>query len=72
MTGSTSKSWALVLHGGADVIRRGALTAAQETVYRGTLAQVAEMGAMLLKDGRSALDVVEAVARVLEDDPLFN
>lgn len=72
MNDSGSKPWALALHGGAGTIRRGSLSVAQETVYRGTLSQITEMGAVLLKDGQSALEVVEAVARVLEDDPLFN
>ncbi len=61
-----------MIHGGAGVIARGALTAEQEAAYRAALSRIAEAGARLLAAGGSALDTVEALARALEDDPLFN
>lgn len=59
--------WSLILHGGArtigserqDANRTGCLTAAR-------------VGAAILSEGGSALDVVEQVVRALEDDPTFN
>jgi beta-aspartyl-peptidase (threonine type) len=64
--------WALVVHGGAGTIDRGQLTPEQERAYRAAMAQATEAGAAVLKTGGRALDAVEAVVRVLEDDPLFN
>ncbi|MGC9158707.1 MAG: isoaspartyl peptidase/L-asparaginase family protein [Terracidiphilus sp.] len=67
-----SGHWAIVIHGGAGVIERSALTAAAETAYRASLSRAAEAGAQVLARDGSALDAVEAAIRILEDDPLFN
>ncbi|MFN3523541.1 MAG: isoaspartyl peptidase/L-asparaginase family protein [Phenylobacterium sp.] len=64
--------WAIVAHGGAGVIERGQLSPEQEAAYRRSMALAAEAGAVLLRNGGSALDAVEAAIKVLEDDPLFN
>ena len=65
-------SWSLVLHGGSGVIDRADLRPEQDKAYRGVLAQAAETGAAVLRQGGAALDAVEAAIHVLEDDPLFN
>src|SRR6185436_770616 len=44
----------------------------QEAAYRDGLAKAAEAGGAVLEAGGSALDAVEAVIHLLEDDPLFN
>jgi L-asparaginase / beta-aspartyl-peptidase len=64
--------WSLVLHGGSGVIDRADLTPEQDRAYRAVLAQAAEAGAAVLRQGGAALDAVEAAIHVLEDDPLFN
>ena len=64
--------WALVMHGGAGVIARADLGAAGEAAYRASLAQAEGAGAKVLDKGGSALDAVEAIINILEDDPLFN
>ena len=64
--------WALVVHGGAGVIDRTSLTAAQDAAYRAALARATESGALVLRAGGSALEAVEATIVVMEDDPLFN
>lgn len=64
--------WAFVLHGGAGVIERASLKPEQEQAYREALSRVARAGAEVLAKGGSALDAVEAAARLMEDDPLFN
>jgi beta-aspartyl-peptidase (threonine type) len=64
--------WALVAHGGAGVIERDQLRPEQDRAYRDAMGRVAEAGAEVLKAGGAALDAVEAVIRMLEDDPLFN
>jgi len=65
-------AWAIVIHGGAGVIRDAQMTAESERAYRSALARVLAEGSMVLKQGGSALDAVETVIRDMEDDPLFN
>lgn len=64
--------WALAIHGGAGIVTRDRMTAAQEADYRRGLADALAAGQQLLADGGSALDAVEAAVKVLEDNPLFN
>ena len=64
--------WSLAIHGGAGVIERGSLTPEQDAAYRAALDSALQVGAEVLDNGGSALDAVEAVIQVLEDDPLFN
>ncbi|WP_298327944.1 isoaspartyl peptidase/L-asparaginase [Asticcacaulis sp.] len=64
--------WSLALHGGAGVIERANMPPEKEARYRASLTQALEVGQKVLASGGSALEAVEATARVLEDDPLFN
>lgn len=64
--------WSLALHGGAGVIERANMPPEKEARYRASLTQALEVGQKVLSGGGSALEAVEATARVLEDDPLFN
>lgn len=64
-------SWSIVLHGGAGTLDRDqdpALIAA----YRAGLKSALEEGKRRCEAGESAMDVVEAVVRILEDNELFN
>jgi beta-aspartyl-peptidase (threonine type) len=65
-------TWSLAIHGGAGVIERGSLTAERERAFRAAMLAALEAGAVVLRNGGSSLDAVEATVRVLEDDPLFN
>ncbi|WP_297734763.1 isoaspartyl peptidase/L-asparaginase family protein [uncultured Maricaulis sp.] len=65
-------SWALVIHGGAGVIERGAMTPEREAEYRAAMAAALERGEAILNANGSALDAIEAVIHGMEDDPLFN
>src|SRR5271157_713669 len=67
-----ARHWSIVVHGGAGVMERSALTPAGDAAYRASLTQATEAGAKVLDRGGSALDAVEAAVQVLEDDPLFN
>jgi beta-aspartyl-peptidase (threonine type) len=62
----------LAIHGGAGVIDRGSLTPAREAEFRAALARIAGAAWARLQAGDSALDVVEAAVRDLEEFPLFN
>lgn len=64
--------WSLAIHGGAGVIERGKLPAQAEQAYRASLDVALRAGGTVLAANGSALDAVEAVVRVLEDNPLFN
>ncbi len=57
--------FSLMIHGGAGAIH-------DPERYEGSLRQVTEAGARLLKAGASALDVVTHCVTLLEDDPLYN
>jgi beta-aspartyl-peptidase (threonine type) len=72
MTDAPKSGWKLVIHGGAGVIERALLSEAQERALREGLEAALDAGAKVLAAGGSALDAVEATARVLEDDCNFN
>lgn len=63
---------ALVIHGGAGVIERGALSGDDERAIRATLDRALDAGNAVLSRGGSALDAVEAVVVVMEESPHFN
>lgn len=64
--------WSLMIHGGAGSMRRGTVDPATDEAARQGLAAALDAGEAILAAGGSSLDAVEAVARVLEDDPAFN
>ncbi len=70
--GAAQTNWALAIHGGAGVVERGDLTAQKESEYRAGLDAALAAGQKVLAARGSSLDAVEAVIRVLEDNPLFN
>ena len=61
-----------VIHGGAGVIKKGSLTAAQEKEFRDKLEEALLAGYRALQGGKTSLDAVEIAIRILEDSPLFN
>lgn len=69
--GSRAPRFSIAIHGGAGVIDRGAPEAEREA-YRQSLERALRHGRDRLANGDAALDVVESVVRILEDDPNFN
>lgn len=63
---------ALVIHGGAGVIERSALSGDDERAVRRELDRALDAGHAVLQRGGSALDAVTASIVVLEDSPWFN
>src|SRR3954470_15837225 len=59
--------WAIILHGGAKEID----SKAEDANRSGCLAAL-QVGRVLLEDGGTAVEAIEAAIRVLEDDPTFN
>lgn len=64
--------YGIVIHGGAGVIRREAMSPELEAEYRARLAEALRAGYAVLEGGGPALDAVVAAVRVMEESPLFN
>ena len=64
--------WSIVIHGGAGVITREAMSPETEAAYIAALQNAIDTGSEILASGGPAIDAVETVIRGLEDDPLFN
>lgn len=65
------KQWAIVIHGGAGVISKD-ISESVRKEYEEALKNALDTGTKLLKEGSSAIDVVESVIRLMEEDPHFN
>lgn len=66
-----SPRWALAIHGGAGVISKD-LPEEEKRVYYAGLEKALTAGKEVLAGGGTALDAVERVVLILEDDPKFN
>jgi len=64
-------AYAIAIHGGAGTIPKDT-PPDQRDAYLATLKAALDHGQARLARGDSALDVVESVVRILEDDPKFN
>ena len=67
-----TKTFGLVIHGGAGTIEHSKITPEREKEYRAGLEHSLKAGFEILQRGGSSLDATEAAVRVLEDDPHFN
>ena len=70
-TSAAAGDWAIALHGGAGRIPKD-LPAERVAAYERSLTAALDAGVKILDAGGASLDAVEAVVRVMEDDPLFN
>ncbi|MCG8604331.1 isoaspartyl peptidase/L-asparaginase [bacterium] len=64
--------FALAIHGGAGTIAKERMTSELEKAYRDKLQEALLAGYGILREGRSSMDAVVAVIKILEDAPLFN
>lgn len=62
----------LVIHGGAGTILRENMTNEKDKAYRDQLERVLRSGMKALKSGKTSVETVELVIRLMEDSPLFN
>lgn len=67
-----SVKYVLVVHGGAGTIEPEQMTPEKEQAYHEALRQALQQGYEQIRNGKSALDAVQAAIHVLEDSPLFN
>ena len=65
-------SWKLMIHGGCGAMRPDTVPPGQEEAARAGLEAALDAGEAILSAGGSALDAVEAAARVLEENVAFN
>jgi beta-aspartyl-peptidase (threonine type) len=68
----TEPQWRLVVHGGAGSERIAHDDPKHEAQARAGLAEALEAGSAILARGGSAVDAVEAAARLLEENACFN
>jgi beta-aspartyl-peptidase (threonine type) len=68
----TNNSFALVIHGGAGVIKFDPKNPEKQKKYEFALDTALQIGYDTLSKGATALDAVEVVVRYLENNPLFN
>ncbi len=71
-TPKMNSKFCLAIHGGAGNMLKKGLTPEKETEYLNTMKEALQKGYGMLAQGSEAVDVVEAVIKVLEDSPLFN
>ncbi len=69
---SGQHDYAIVIHGGAGVLSKSAMTEERRKAYTEKLNEALELGKKHLKEGKAATDVVVVVIQVLENSPLFN
>jgi len=68
----TETKWRLVIHGGAGSERIAHGGPEHEAAARAGLSEALDAGAAILAKGGSAVDAVEAAARMLEENTCFN
>lgn len=66
-----SAKWAIAIHGGAGTIPTDVPRERREAYVR-SLSSALQLGESMLESGASAIETVEAVVRLMEDDALFN
>lgn len=68
----SEQRFGLVIHGGAGTISRENMSPEKEAAYSEALTAALQTGYIVLENGGSSLDAVEAAIKVMEDSPLFN
>lgn len=69
---AADRPYGLVIHGGAGVIERSAMSPEREAQYRERLGAALHAGYAVLDRGGPALEAVTAAINIMEDFPLFN
>lgn len=64
--------YALVIHGGAGLIKAENMTSEMDSGYRASLQEALSAGEAILKNGGTSLDAITTAITILEDNPLYN
>lgn len=64
--------YSIAIHGGAGNIQKQFMNVSLEKEYTASLKEVIQIGIALLEQNKKAIDVVEHIITMLEDNPLFN
>jgi len=64
--------WVLAIHGGAGGPVIGTMPAEVEKMYKDSLNKALDIGSVILQNGGTSMDAVEAVVRFMENSPIFN
>jgi len=72
LTQDSLRSFTIAIHGGAGAMRPGRYSKQREEAYLASLDNALTKGEQLLESGAAAMDVVEQVIMLLENDSLFN
>ena len=64
--------WSIAIHGGAGTIERGSVPPEKEAEYEAALQEALDAGAVVLANGGSAIEAIQAAIVLMEDNPLFN
>ncbi|MBT7946250.1 MAG: isoaspartyl peptidase/L-asparaginase, partial [Candidatus Marinimicrobia bacterium] len=67
-----TNKYAIAIHGGAGTITRKNMTPEKEEAYRSKLTEALNTGYVVLENGGSSLNAVEATIKILENSDLFN
>jgi len=70
--GQPTKTYALVIHGGAGVMDQKTMTSEMQNEYLAVLNRVLLVGDSVLSHGGTCMDAVEKSIVIMEDSPLFN
>lgn len=66
------QKYALVIHGGAGVMSKSAMSDQRQAEYKAKLEVALLTGEKLLKNGATSTEAVVEVIKIMEDSPLFN
>ena len=66
------QKFAIAIHGGAGPLIKAKMSDEKETKYKKALNEAITIGHLILSQGGSAVNAVEAAIKYLEDCPLFN
>jgi beta-aspartyl-peptidase (threonine type) len=66
------QKYAVVIHGGAGVMSKSAMSDERQAEYKAKLDEALLVGSNLLKNGATSTEAVVEVIKILEDSPLFN